>query len=58
MPTLNEVKEQIAVVGSVGDFANALQQIAAMRMVALRNQVLNSKRFVDEATEILKELKY
>ena len=58
MPTLNEVKEQIAVVGSVGDFANALQQIAAMRMVALRDQVWNSKRFVDEVTEILKELKY
>ncbi|PIP30857.1 hypothetical protein COZ22_02450 [bacterium (Candidatus Howlettbacteria) CG_4_10_14_3_um_filter_37_10] len=58
MATLNEVKEQIVVVRSVGDFSNALQQIAAMRMVALRNHVLNSKRFVDEATEILKELKY
>jgi len=56
MATLNEVKEKIAVVRSVGDFSNALQQIAAMRMVALRDQVLNSKRFVDEATEILKEL--
>jgi F-type H+-transporting ATPase subunit gamma len=57
MATLNEVKEKIAVVRSVGDFSNALQQIAAMRMVALRDQVLSSKRFVDEATEILKELR-
>ena len=37
-------------------FANALQQIAAMRMMALRDKVLASKRFVDEATEILREL--
>lgn len=56
MATLNETKERIGVVKSVGGFANALQQIAAMRMMSLRNKVLASKRFVDEATEILREL--
>ena len=56
MTSINETKEKIAVVKSVGDFANAMQQIAAMRMVALRDKVLASKRFVDEATEMLREL--
>lgn len=56
MASLNETKEKIAVVKSVGGFANAMQQIAAMRMVALRDKVLASKRFVDEATEMLREL--
>lgn len=58
MAALNETKEKMAVVKSVGGFANALQQIAAMRMVSLRDKVLSSKRFVDEATEILRELNY
>ncbi|HBG81367.1 TPA: hypothetical protein DDW69_00845 [candidate division CPR2 bacterium] len=57
MSAINEVKEQIGVVRSVGDFTTALQQIGAMRMMSLRNQVLQSKRFVDEATQILRELK-
>ena len=57
MSAINEVKEQISVVRSVGDFTSALQQIAAMRMMTLRRQVLASKRFVDESTEILRELK-
>lgn len=56
MATLNETKERMGVVKSVGSFANALQQIAAMRMVTLRDKVVSSKRFVDEATEILREL--
>lgn len=56
MASINETKEKIAVVKSVGGFANAMQQIAAMRMVALRDKVVASKRFVDEATEMLREL--
>lgn len=56
MPSVNEIKEKIGVVKSVGGFANAMQQIAAMRMVALRDKVLASKKFVDEATQILAEL--
>ncbi|MEI6498710.1 MAG: F0F1 ATP synthase subunit gamma [bacterium] len=56
MAALNETKEKIGVVKSVGGFANALQQIAAMRMTSLRDKVLSSKRFVDEASEILREL--
>lgn len=56
MATLNETKEKMGVVKSVGGFANALQQIAAMRMMTLRTKVLASKRFVDEATEMLREL--
>lgn len=56
MASINEIKEKIGVVKSVGGFANAMQQIAAMRMVALRDKVLSSKRFVDEATKILAEL--
>lgn len=57
MPKINEIKEQKTVVSSVGNFANSLQQIATMRMVSLRKSVLNSRRFVDEATVILRELK-
>ncbi len=56
MASINEIKEKIGVVKSVGGFANAMQQIAAMRMMALRDKVLSSKRFVDEATKILAEL--
>lgn len=56
MASINETKEKIAVVKSVGGFANAMQQIAAMRMISLRDKVLASKRFVDEATEMLREL--
>ncbi len=56
MAAINEIKEKMGVVKSVGGFANALQQIASMRMMTLRDKVLSSKRFVDEATEILREL--
>lgn len=56
MPTVNEIKEQKTVVKSVGDFADSLQQIAAGRMVKLRKMVESSRRFVDEATIILREL--
>jgi F-type H+-transporting ATPase subunit gamma len=56
MGQINEIKEKMGVVKSVGGFANALQQIAAMRMTSLRDKVLASKRFVDEATVILREL--
>ena len=47
MPRINEIKDQQTVVSTVGDFANSLQQIAAMRMVKLRDVVLASRRFVD-----------
>lgn len=57
MAKINEIKEQRIVVASVGEFANSLQQIATMRMVQLRKVVLASRPFVDEAVEILKELK-
>ena len=53
---LNQIKEQQTVVATVGGFANSLQQIAAMRMMKLRDSVLSSKRFVEEATLILREL--
>jgi F-type H+-transporting ATPase subunit gamma len=56
MPTLNEVKEQMVVVKSVGDFTNALQQIATMRMMKLRSRVLQSRPFVEASTSMLKEL--
>lgn len=56
MPRINEIKDQKTVVQTVGNFANSLQQIAAMRMVKLRNTVLASHRFVEEATLILREL--
>lgn len=58
MATINETKEKMGVVKSVGSFANALQMIASMRMMALRDKVLASKRFVDEAALILKDLTY
>jgi len=56
MPTINEIKSQKVVVASVGNFADSLQKIAASRMVRLRRLVMNSRRFVDEATIILREL--
>lgn len=56
MSTLNEVKEQMVVVRSVGDFTNALQQIATMRMVKLRGKVLQSRPFVEAANAMLSEL--
>ena len=56
MPTLNEVKEEMVVVQSVGDFTNALQQIATIRMVRLRNKVASSRPYVEAANEILCEL--
>lgn len=56
MPNINEIKEEKTVVKSVGNFANSLQQIAAGRMVKLRKIVTASRRFVDEATVILREL--
>lgn len=58
MPNINEIKEQKTVVASVGDFAGSLQQIAASRMAVLRRSVMSSRRFVDEATVILRELKH
>jgi len=57
MAKINEIKEQQTVVSAVGEFSNSLQQIATMRMVALRKTVLASRRFVDEATVILRDLK-
>jgi F-type H+-transporting ATPase subunit gamma len=56
MTRINEIKEEKIVVQSVGNFAGSLQQIAASRMVKLRKMVLASRRFVDEATIILREL--
>jgi F-type H+-transporting ATPase subunit gamma len=56
MSTINEVKEQMIVVRSVGDFTNAIQQIATMRMVQLRSRVLKSRPFVEAASTMLKEV--
>lgn len=56
MATINEIKEQMTVVHSVGDFAGALQQIATLRMVRLREGVLRSRPFVEEANKLLEEL--
>jgi len=56
MATLNEIKEQIIVVRSVGEFTNALQQIATIHMVKLRDRVLASRPFVQLANEMLTEL--
>lgn len=56
MSTINEIKEEMTVVKSVGDFTNALQQIATIRMVQLRDRVLQSRPFVEAANEMLKEL--
>lgn len=57
MSTILEVKEEMAVVSSVGDFANALQQIAAMRMTVARKKVLTGRRFVEVSEQVLDELK-
>lgn len=56
MPTLNEVKDEMTVVQSVGEFTNALQQIATLRMVRLRQKVLASRPFVETAHTMLREL--
>lgn len=56
MARINEIKQQQVVVATVGNFADSLQQIAAMRMVKLRRLVLSSRRFVEEATVILRDL--
>jgi len=56
MARINEIKQQQVVVATVGNFADSLQQIAAMRMVKLRKLVLSSRRFVEEATLILRDL--
>ncbi len=56
MATINAIKEQQGVVNSVGSFASSLQQIAAGRMVKLRNAVVAARRFVEESTLILREL--
>lgn len=56
MPQINEIKQERIVVRSVGSFAHSLQQIAASRMTKLRKTVEASRRFVDEATLILREL--
>ena len=57
MGKINEIKEQKIGVKSVGDFAGSLQQISAARMASLRKTVLKSRRFVEEATDILRELR-
>lgn len=56
MARINEIKEQQITVNSVGSFASSLQQIAAGRMVKLRRTVVAARRFVEEATLILREL--
>ncbi|MCC2631970.1 MAG: atpG [Patescibacteria group bacterium] len=56
MATLNEVKEQMIVVNSVGEFTNALQQIATLHMMQLRDKVLASRPYVEAANEMLGEL--
>lgn len=56
MSTINEIKDQMAAAKSLGDFTNALQQIATIRMVKLRERVLSSRPFVQIANEMLTEL--
>ena len=56
MSTLNEIKDQMVTVQSVGGFANAMQQIATMRMTHLRDKVLSSRPFVEEAVIMMQEL--
>lgn len=56
MPTINDIKEQISVVRSVGEFTNAMQQIATLRMMRLRDKVLASRPFVEAAIGMLREL--
>ena len=43
-------------VSSLGEFTNALQQIATIRMIKLRDKVLESRPFVQVASEMLTEL--
>jgi len=54
--TINEIKDQMVTVQSVGGFANAMQQIATMRMAHLRAKVLASRPFVEEAVVMMQEL--
>jgi F-type H+-transporting ATPase subunit gamma len=56
MATINEIKEEMSVVASVGDFTNALQQIATLNMVRLRDRVMASRPFVEAANDLLREL--
>lgn len=56
MRKITEIKEQQTVVSSVGSFAASLQQISAGRMARLRQSVIDARRFVEEATLILREL--
>lgn len=56
MATINEIKEQISTVRSVGEFTNAMQQIATARMMRLRDKVLASRPFVETALAIIREL--
>lgn len=56
MATINEIKEQIATVKSVGEFTNAMQQIATARMMRLRDKVLSSRPFVEASLSIIREL--
>lgn len=56
MATLNDIKEQVSVVKSVGEFTNAMQQIATLRMMKLRDKVLASRPFVEAALNMLREL--
>ena len=46
----------MTVVRSLGEFTNALQQIATIRMIKLRQQVMDSRPFVTTANEMLLEL--
>ncbi len=56
MSNINDIKEQMGVVASVGDFTNAMQQIATIRMMRLRTKVADSRLFVETAHEMLTEL--
>lgn len=56
MSRITEIKTQQQVVNAVGSFAASLQQISASRMARLRQAVIDARRFVDEATLILREL--
>ena len=56
MANINEIKDRRDVVKSIGDFTKSLQLIASGRMVKLRGLVESSRRFVEEATVILREL--
>ncbi len=56
MPSINEIKENMVVVGAVGDFTAALQQIALVRMVRTHNQVEVNRPYVEMATAMSQEL--